>query len=299
MNNATPSSADRRNSNNDSLTVITPDKWPELRDIFKRDWPEHLVAYHTIDNFIDWHRRDPQIKNLTFYSLNGEWQKDGTYLIVDRYQLFLYTLATTNDVLERALNLLNWNHGFKISCFLERHRSAAISIIEAKGLRKEYDSCTVLYYLPCKQALELKNTIPDGFTLKELGQEDAIKADAVWPNKHRGSLFFLQRLAAWNVNTGLYDENGELIAWSFRLQSGALGALQVDERHLKRGYGTMVAIDMAHRLAHMNQDCFAFVNSGNIPSKRMFEKLGFLQIDTAYWLRTYPTEPFEWSDSCE
>ncbi|XP_055598405.1 uncharacterized protein LOC129747982 [Uranotaenia lowii] len=283
----------------DSLTVISPDLWPELRDIFKRDWPAHLVAYHTIENFIDWHRRDPTIKNLTCYSLNGEWRKDGTYLMVDRYQVFPYTLSSTNDILERALNLLNWDHGFKISGFLERHRSAVISVFEAKGLRKVFESCTPLYYLSCKQARELKNTIPEGFTLKQLGPEDSTKADAVWPYRHQGSLFLLQRLAAWNINTGLYKNNGDLIAWCYRLQNGALGALQVDAQHLKRGYGTMVVIDMAQRLADMNQDCFAFVSSDNIPSTKMFEKLGFLQIDIAYWLRTYPTVPFEWNDSCE
>lgn len=66
----------------DTLTVIPPEHWLELRDLYVANWPVNLVAYHTVDNFIQWHRKDPGIKNLTFYSLNGDWRKDGTYVIV-------------------------------------------------------------------------------------------------------------------------------------------------------------------------------------------------------------------------
>lgn len=282
----------------DTLTVIPPEDWPELRDLYEANWPVNLVAYHTVDNFIQWHRRDPSIRNLTFYSLNGDWRKDGTYVIVDRYQLFLYTLAATgSDVLQRALHLLDWSQGFKVSSFLARHRNAVIDVIDAKGLRKEYDSCTYLYYSSREESAKLAiPELPAGYRLGELTADDAAKADSVWPNRHTGSLFFLQRLAAWNPNVGLYNADGELVAWCFRLQAGPLGALQVDEKHLKKGYGSIVTAAMAKKLAALNQDCFALVNNSNIPSKRMFEKLGFRHTDFAYWLRTYPTVPFQWSD---
>ncbi|XP_058818039.1 uncharacterized protein LOC131681315 [Topomyia yanbarensis] len=284
-------------SNSDSLSIIPPQDWPELRDLYRDNWPSNLVAYHTVDNFIQWHQKDPHIKHLTFYSLNDNWRTDGTYVIVDRYQLFLYTLApSSSDVLERAMHLLDWSRGFKVSSFLARHRNAVINVVEAKGLRKEYDSCTYLYYMPKEESAKLTSDVPASFRLGSLTEEDAAKADAVWPNKHVGSLFFLQRLAAWNPNVGLYNSSGELVAWCFRLQAGPLGALQVDEKHLKKGYGTIVTVAMANKLAAMQQDCFALVSSGNIPSKRMFEKLGFRHTDFAYWLRTYPTEPFQWID---
>lgn len=58
--------------------------------------------------------------------------------------------------------------------------------------------------------------LPDGITLGPLSESDAEKADAVWPNKHVGSMFFLKRLAKWNPNVGVYAADGELVAWSFR-----------------------------------------------------------------------------------
>lgn len=284
-------------TDDDALTVIPPEDWPELRDLYQANWPANLVAFHTVDNYIQWHRKDPHIRNLTFYSLNGTWRQDGTYVIVDRYQLFLYTLAANISVLERALHLLDWSRGFKVSSFLARHRNAVINVIDAKGLRKEYDSCTYLYYMAREDSAKLEVNVPQGFRLGKLSPEDAAKADVVWPNRHCGSLFFLRRLAAWNPNVGLYNNSGELVAWCFRLQAGPLGALQVDERHLKRGYGSIVTAAMAKQLAELNQDCFALVGNANVPSKRMFEKLGFRHTDFAYWTRTYPTAPFQWSDS--
>lgn len=130
--------------------------------------------------------------------------------------MFLYTLAVGSDVLERALHLLDWSQGFKVSSFLARHRNAVINVVDSKGLRKEYDSCTYLYYMPKEESAKLTVNLPDGLRLSCLSPEDAAKADAVWPNRHTGSLFFLKRLAAWNPNVGLYNTQGELVAWCFR-----------------------------------------------------------------------------------
>lgn len=152
----------------------------------------------------------------------------------------------------------------------------------------EYDSETVLYFLPREEARQLDATPPQGISLKPMVVEDAKKADAVWPNKHQGSLFFLRRLISWSPNIGAYNSDGELVAWCFRLQAGPLGALQVDENYKRRGLGTLVAKAMAVKLADMDQDTFALVNTTNQPSRTMFEKIGFKLADYCYWLRTFP-----------
>lgn len=76
--------------------------------------------------------------------------------------------------------------------------------------------------------------------LKRLNEDDAIAADAVWPNRHRGSVFFLKRMAAWNENVGLYRDDGRLVAWSFRFQAGPIGALQLAEKFQRNGYGKVI-----------------------------------------------------------
>ncbi|XP_050082232.1 uncharacterized protein LOC126569294 [Anopheles aquasalis] len=281
----------------DRLTIVPANDWAQLRDLYLMNWPEHHVAYTTIDNYVRWYAKDPAIKNLTIYCLNGSWREDGTYLVVDRYQLFAYSLDPTNRILARALPLLDWSGGLKVSSLLARHRQPVIDVITAKGLAMEYDSETYLYFMSKEQCNALPLHVPDGFILKDLSGDDAAIANEHWPNRHTGSLFFLQRLAAWNPCVGLYEQStGKMVAWCFRLQAGALGALQVDPDYLRRGFGTVVTIAIAKKVAALGHDCYALVNGTNIPSRRMFQGLGFEHTDEAYWVRTVPTVANEWED---
>lgn len=65
----------------DKLVEILPTDWLELRDVFLVNWPENHVAWHTISNYINWFRMEPNIQNLKIYSLNGSWRSDGTYVV--------------------------------------------------------------------------------------------------------------------------------------------------------------------------------------------------------------------------
>lgn len=119
----------------------------------------------------------------------------------------------------------------------------------------------------------------------------------VWPNKHIGSRFFVQRLIEWNPNIGAFNENNELMAWSLRLQAGPLGALQVRKQFMRRGLGSLVALAMCKILANNDMDTFALVGVQNFASQNMFAKLGFRHTDDCYWLRTFPHDPmYEWRD---
>lgn len=139
---------------------------------------------------------------------------------------------------------------------------------------------------------------PNNVTLKPLSPANAEIVDNEWPNKHIGSHFFVNRLIEWNPNIGAFDENNELMGWCLRLQAGPLGALQVRDKFMRKGIGSLVALAMCKILANMNLDTFALVGVQNIASQKMFVKLGFKHTDDAYWLRTYPTdEKFEWRDN--
>lgn len=64
------------------LVEIPVCELPALRDLFKQDWPTHMIGYFTIDNYIRWLQETPTIPNLKIFSLNGDWINDGLYLIV-------------------------------------------------------------------------------------------------------------------------------------------------------------------------------------------------------------------------
>jgi ribosomal protein S18 acetylase RimI-like enzyme len=122
-----------------------------------------------------------------------------------------------------------------------------------------------------------------------LSTEHVAIADALWPNKHAGSLYFLNRLRELNTNIGAFNDDGELMAWCFHQQPGTLGALQVQDKFKRQGLGSWVTKSMAKALADdLDRDTVALVDDDNEASKKMFEKLGFQHIDDAYVSRSLP-----------
>jgi ribosomal protein S18 acetylase RimI-like enzyme len=138
---------------------------------------------------------------------------------------------------------------------------------------------------------------PGNITLKPLSTENAEVVDDEWPNKHVASHFLVKRLIEWNQNIGAFNEDGELMGWCLRLQAGPLGALQVREKFMRKGIGSLVTLAMCKILANDGLDTFALVGNHNLASQKMFTRLGFERKDDAYWLRTLPLDgDFQWTD---
>lgn len=66
----------------DKLVEVPQYSLIKLRNMFKENWPKHITAYYLIENYMEWLEKVNNIKNLKIYSLNGEWRKDGTFVIV-------------------------------------------------------------------------------------------------------------------------------------------------------------------------------------------------------------------------
>lgn len=66
----------------DKLVEVPQYSLIKFRNMFKTNWPSHIIAYYLIENYMEWLEKVNNIKNLKVYSLNGEWRKDGTFVIV-------------------------------------------------------------------------------------------------------------------------------------------------------------------------------------------------------------------------
>lgn len=66
----------------DKLIEIPQSEWATLRDMYLSDWPTHMVGFYTVDNYVRWNKIKSDIKHLHVYSLNGDWQRDGTFVVV-------------------------------------------------------------------------------------------------------------------------------------------------------------------------------------------------------------------------
>lgn len=173
------------------LVAIPPNDWLRLRNLYRQNWPANLLGFYTVDTFLRWQEQETEIKHLIIYSLDGDWEKDGTYVCIvstdvcsdgilclsakyiqlctwmlvcsnpraqHRYQLFANTLDASLVRLERMLHLLDWSRGYKVSTLLDRFRPAVQTVIDTHQYSLEFDSRTFLYYLPQEMAIELDTT---------------------------------------------------------------------------------------------------------------------------------------------
>lgn len=63
------------------LKEIPLDSLARLRDIFKINWPQHIIAFNLIDQMILRFKKYPsQRKLIKFYNNNGCVDEDGTFI---------------------------------------------------------------------------------------------------------------------------------------------------------------------------------------------------------------------------
>lgn len=173
-----------------------------------------------------------------------------------------------------------------------------MTVIHEKHVKMEFDSETFVHYLPKEKAKEFVLDPPNGYRLRAMSTlEHARTANNLWPYKHNGSLYYLNRLIALNPSIGLFNtDTDELVAWCFRFQSGVLGTLQVKEPFLRKGLGKLVTKAICKKLGELEMDVLALVADTNVASKRTFKALGFEIIDCCYWIKIIPEVPVEWDE---
>lgn len=162
----------------DKLVEIESQNWPALRDLYAPNSPKTFIGHSAVDNFIRWTDQQPDIPNLVFYSLNGDWS-DGTFAVIVRYSrwkfnihqliydlsnlkyydfVFTYTVAATTDRLEKLLQLIDFTNGLKIHTVMSKDYAAILNVIKSKKLQLKYDLNNLLQHLPATDALKFDLT---------------------------------------------------------------------------------------------------------------------------------------------
>lgn len=69
-----------------NLIELPVSEWVTLRNMYLKDWPEYNTEYYSIDNAINLMAKAPEQygKFLQIFTLNGDWQKDGTFVLLVR-----------------------------------------------------------------------------------------------------------------------------------------------------------------------------------------------------------------------
>lgn len=110
------------------------------------------------------------------------------------------------------------------------------------------------------------------------------KVNSVWPHRYEGSEEFIAYSIKYHLNVGIFNDDDELLAWSLRYDNGSLGVLQVDENHLRKGLGSLIAKAISRKIA-VEEDCdvISLIVHKNVKSLNMFKKIGFTEAGPYTW----------------
>ncbi|XP_049548227.1 uncharacterized protein LOC125959446 [Anopheles darlingi] len=279
----------------DHLVEIPRCNWEEWRDLYKREWPRHELAYNLVQNYIDWSKHDRKIKDLTIYSLNGSWRENGTYVVIDRIDLYVYTLDESLECLRRALMIVDWDYYYEL--VMCPYETLVFDVFQQLDVKIFDAALNFTYFLPKEDASLLSVSLPAGLCLAQLKPEHARVINDLWPHRETGSEFHIERLIRWNPSMGLFDASGQLLGWCMLTQMGVIGMLGVIEK--RKGYGKLVLTGFVRRLAELGLNSYASVVVDNEPSKALFTSLGFKVLNRVNWIKNCERKLVEWKSGAE
>lgn len=129
-----------------SLIRITKESLPELRRIYKVDWPLHVVSYCAIDHFINRFENKPEWEEkVKIWTLNEDWKQTGTFAMVnenDQNILFNTLEPAPYPTLMRTLELLDYTEQKAFICFRDLFRPLVFDVMRVQNLEVTFDSGT-------------------------------------------------------------------------------------------------------------------------------------------------------------
>lgn len=87
-----------------------------------------------------------------------------------------------------------------------------------------------------------RKLVPEGFYVDSLKEGDVNLMNQLWAQKYDGSEQFLKTAIRMNPSTGIYKNDGELVAWGIILETGAMGNLQVKGEYKRKEFGSIISM---------------------------------------------------------
>lgn len=157
------------------LVKVSPVDWPTIRNLFLPDWPKHIVAYNTLDSYINWIAQKPSL-DVNVYCLNGDWS-DGTHVVQVFYEkkkyyclyfniafsyfkngthIYIRTLDDTkNDRLKTLLELMDWENIHDLKAFMAQHYKMVKEVMISKNVTASNEAQGDFLYFDKRDAKNL------------------------------------------------------------------------------------------------------------------------------------------------
>ncbi|XP_020798912.1 uncharacterized protein LOC110176811 [Drosophila serrata] len=269
------------------LMEVSRDQWPALRDLFAGD-RKNLSGFDLIEYFVNY-QPESSYESIKIYTTDKNWITHGNYMLIHTLlsKNFVYfdTVKGCLEDLKGLLCSLNLK-GFHIICgYGERYKTLVEEYWQYLGrdLSELEHQGTIVYHLPSSEVQKWKASSSTSLNVGYLSAKHADLVDQHWAYRSPDSLPLIRGLLEHNVSAGVFDSQGEPLAWCLRSPHGSLSHLHVLADHRRQGLGSLAVRFMAKEIIATGSEVLATVVFANQSSRRMFEKLGFKPINKIYW----------------
>lgn len=130
-----------------ALVEISKEELLELKELYKVDWPLHVVSYFTIKNFIDRFEKFPAwSKNVKFFSLKGDWRKHATFIMANGHFTHFNSLEPApHEEIRQALMLFNFLKFTSLNEIRNIFQSVVHDVIKKRQLEVESEFETTFF----------------------------------------------------------------------------------------------------------------------------------------------------------
>ncbi|XP_006821723.1 glycine N-acyltransferase-like protein 3 [Saccoglossus kowalevskii] len=122
---------------------------------------------------------------------------------------------------------------------------------------------------------------PNGTLLSPLTVAEARIVLKNWKFGRDWMLSEIEHIIQTNLTSGLFTNEGELVAWALEGFYGGIGFVHTLENHRRKGYAKIVVADLTKKMLTAGQTPWAHVedHSEKGVSERLLESVGFLKSD--------------------
>ncbi|XP_045777318.1 uncharacterized protein LOC123875507 [Maniola jurtina] len=272
------------------LVEIPRKKWRELRDLYRNNWPEDVVAYCFLDTQISYPNLT-EFCNVRVYSPEGDMTSGFVAIYFNQdvvYEVMIHPIKSINKI-EKALahtKIIKWTEGLFVS-------SASLVVEECMrrlekpiGIKVKTEGNKALKHFLDKSSkqFDIRNNPPDTY-VAELKPEHLHIVDQTWTFHSERSYKFFQSLLENHLIYALYSTiDDSPLAWVTISWEGSLTHLYTIEEHRRKGYAEHILKVAVNDQLSKGKDVLGYTLENNLKAQKLFDKLNFERTGFDTWL---------------
>ncbi|KAL0820334.1 hypothetical protein ABMA28_006234 [Loxostege sticticalis] len=264
----------------DPLVEVPYEQWPVLQKELRNLWPLNVAGYYALYTNINYSsiKEAFQFKVFSvFGDIKNGFVATSTKGASSEYIIF----STSEDTkpLEAALiktKLVKWTELIVIDLVSSLTLKALDNVLPQMNLSLWKTGRVKTYFL---------DKCPPNTYLAALNQDHIQRVDDTWPYKHEGSYFYFSTLATANLAHGIFlAKDHKLLAWVFLNEYNFICHLYCEEEHRRKGYSEYLLKYVINDELTKGNDVYTYVEDHNEKSSRLFDKLGFANVDDGAYM---------------